>query len=107
MTFATTPKPPYYVVIFTSHRQDDEGYGAMSARMQELAAQQPGYLGIESVRGSDGVGITLSYWKDRESIAAWKANLEHREAQSKGREQWYSRYTVRVAKVEYDYDFPR
>ncbi len=105
--FAATPKPPYYVVIFTSHRQSEEGYGAMSARMQELAAQQPGYLGIESVRGADGVGITLSYWKDRDSIAAWKANLEHRQAQSKGREQWYSRYTVRVAKVEYDYEFPR
>lgn len=105
--FATTPAPPYWVVIFTSHRQNDEGYGAMSARMQELAAQQPGYLGIESVRGADGVGITLSYWKDRESIAAWKANLEHREAQSLGRERFYSRYNVRVAKVEYDYEFSR
>ncbi len=104
---AYTPNPPYYVVIFTSHRENDEGYGAMATRMQELAAQQPGYLGIESVRGADGVGITLSYWRDRESIAAWKANLEHREAQSRGREQWYSRYTVRVAKVDYDYEFPR
>ena len=73
--------------------------------MEELAAQQPGYLGIESARGADGLGITVSYWRDRESIAAWKANLEHREAQSHGREQWYSRYVVRVAKVEYDYAF--
>ncbi len=105
--FANTPKPPYWVVTFTSHRQDDDGYGAMSARMLELAAQQPGYLGIESVRNGEGVGITLSYWKDRESIAAWKANLEHREAQSRGKGQWYSRYVVRVAKVEYDYEFPR
>ncbi len=105
--FATTPTPPYYVVIFTSHRQNEEGYGATSARMQELAEQQPGYLGIESVRGADGVGITVSYWKDRESIAGWKANLEHLEAQSLGRERWYSRYTVRVARVEYSYEFPR
>jgi heme-degrading monooxygenase HmoA len=104
--FASTPEPPYWVVIFTSHRQSDEGYGAMSERMESLAAQQPGYLGIESVRGADGVGITISYWTDRDSIAAWKANLEHRQAQSRGREQWYSRYHVRVAKVEHDYEFP-
>jgi heme-degrading monooxygenase HmoA len=104
--FANTPEPPYWVVIFTSHRQDDEAYGAMSDRMQELASQQPGYLGIESARGADGLGITVSYWKNRESIAAWKGNLEHRGAQSRGREQWYSRYAVRVAKVEYDYGFP-
>lgn len=105
--FVNTPKPPYWVVIFTSHRQNDDGYGAMSDRMQALASQQPGYLGIESACRADGVGITVSYWKDRESIAAWKANLEHREAQSRGREQWYSRYHVSVAKVEYDYEFPR
>ena len=102
---AKTPKPPYWVVVFTSRRENDDGYAGMSTRMQELAAQQPGYLGIESARGADGLGITVSYWKDRESIAAWKANLEHREAQSRGRGQWYSRYAVRVAKVEYDYDF--
>ena len=99
-----TPKPPYYAVIFTSHRAGDEGYAETSARMEELAREQPGFLGIESVRGDDGVGITVSYWSDLESIRAWKANAEHRVAQQRGQREWYSDYVTRVCRVEYDYE---
>src|SRR5687767_15917283 len=75
--FARTPEPPYYAVIFTSTRTAvDEGYGAMADRMVELASQQPGFLGVESTRGADGLGITVSYWASLEAIAAWKANAE-------------------------------
>jgi heme-degrading monooxygenase HmoA len=103
--FASTPKPPYWAVIFTSHRAADEGYAETSARMQELAAQQPGFLGIESARGADGLGITVSYWADEESIRNWKAQGEHREAQRRGRTDWYSKYVTRVCKVEREYGF--
>ncbi|MBV8635564.1 MAG: antibiotic biosynthesis monooxygenase [Burkholderiaceae bacterium] len=99
---AATPRPPYYAVIFTSTRTDvDEGYGETSQRMMELASQQPGFLGVESAR--EGVGITVSYWADLASIKAWKAVAEHREAQSKGREKWYSAFKTRIALVERDY----
>jgi heme-degrading monooxygenase HmoA len=97
------PKP-YYAVIFTSRRSGDEGYAETAARMEELARQQPGFLGIESVRGDDGVGITVSYWTDLESIRAWKANAEHREAQRRGKSEWYSHYVTRVCRVEVDYE---
>lgn len=100
--FAATPAPPYYAVIFTSTLSDDDaGYAAMAARMVELAAEQPGFLGIESAR--EDVGITVSYWRDLPSIAAWKANAEHREAQRLGRERWYGGFRLRIAKVERDY----
>jgi heme-degrading monooxygenase HmoA len=102
---ASTPEPPYYAVIFTSKRVDDTGYAETSDRMMELAQQQPGFLGIESARGTDGVGITVSYWRDLESIANWKAHAEHRIAQQRGRSEWYGGYTTRIAKVERDYDF--
>ena len=99
---AKTPTPPYYAVIFTSLKSDvDEGYSAMAEKMQELARKQPGYLGFESARSE--IGISVSYWKDLESIKKWKHNLEHREAQKKGREKWYSEYQVRIARVERDY----
>ena len=99
---AQTPAPPYYAVIFTSHRtESDDGYSEMAARMVELAAQQPGFLGVESAR--EGVGITVSYWADLESIAAWKGHAEHLIAQERGREVWYSEYKTRIAKVERDY----
>jgi heme-degrading monooxygenase HmoA len=103
---AQTPEPPYTAVIFTSLRTDgDRGYDATSDRMDELAAQQPGYLGIESAR--DGVGITVSYWATPAHAAAWKAVAEHLEAQRLGREQWYAAYRVRVATVEREYGYER
>ena len=99
---ANTPAPPYYAVVFTSLRTEgDAGYGAMADRMVELAAQQSGFLGVESAR--DGVGITVSYWADLESIRAWKANSEHLEAQRLGHQKWYAAFKVRIAKVERDY----
>ncbi len=100
---ANTPAPPYYAVIFTSLRTpgDDANYGAMAERMLVLAAQQPGYLGVESAR--DEVGITVSYWSSLEAIRAWKAHAEHREAQRLGRTQWYAAFKLRIAKVEREY----
>ena len=104
-----TPAPPYYAVIFASQRApgaagegafDEKGYGLMAQRMVELAAQQPGYLGVESARGADGLGITVSYWKDLESIAAWKAHGQHRVAQETGKARWYADFSLRIAKVE-------
>ena len=99
---ANTPKPPYYAVIFTSHRTEgDNGYGQMASRMIELASEQPGFLGVESAR--DDIGITVSYWSDIESIKQWKENAEHQEAQKMGHEKWYSTFKVRISKVERDY----
>jgi len=101
---ASTPPAPYYAVIFTSVRTElDQGYGEMAARMVALAAQQPGFLGVESAR--EGVGITVSYWRDLESIKAWKANTEHLVAQKTGRADWYRHYKTRIARVERDYGF--
>ena len=102
---AKTPKPPYYAVIFSSHHGDDlEGYAATATRMLELAAGQPGFLGVESAR--DDLGITVSYWTDLESIRKWKAQAEHRLAQRLGKEKWYATYRTRIALVEHDYGMP-
>lgn len=106
--FALTPEPPYYAVIFSSLRQGpDDGYAATAERMLELAAQQPGYLGAESVRGTDGFGITVSYWTSEDAIRAWKANAEHAEARRRGRSAWYEHFEMRVARVERAYAGPR
>ena len=105
---ARTPKPPYYAVIFTSRRTEgDHGYSHMAERMVELAAQQPGFLGVESARTADGLGITVSYWSSEEAIAAWKAHAEHKVAQAAGQRVWYSDYYLRIAKVERDYQADR
>jgi heme-degrading monooxygenase HmoA len=100
-------EPPYYAVIFTSQRTPvDEGYEAMSGKMMELAARQPGFLGVESARDATGQGITVSYWSNLEAIANWRNDVEHRVAQSTGRKKWYSHYETRIARVERSYRFP-
>jgi len=99
-----TPEPPYYAVIFTSVRTEgDNGYAEMADRMVELASQQEGFLGVESARSE--VGITVSYWRDLESIKKWKFNAEHSIARTKGRETWYESFTVRITRVEREYSF--
>jgi len=105
--FANTPKPPYYAVIFSSLKSEDNGYGEMAKRMVELVENQDGFLGYESLRDENGFGITVSYWRDEESIKKWKNNLEHKEAQQKGKEVWYKKYKIRIATVEKEYGFER
>lgn len=106
--FAQTPAPPYYAVIFTSQRSEVEaGYEATAERMEQLAAGQPGYLGMEATRDAQGLGITVSYWASEQAILAWKHELEHRAARQQGREAWYTQYELRVARVERAYGWQR
>jgi heme-degrading monooxygenase HmoA len=106
--FALTPEPPYYAVVFSSlRREGDHGYGATADRMVELAAQQPGFLGVETVRGEDGFGITVSYWDSEDAIRNWKRNAEHAAARDRGRREWYEHFELRIAKVERAYAGPR
>lgn len=103
---AKTPTPPYYAVIFTSVKmENDEGYDEMAERMVELAQQQPGFLGVESARNE--IGITVSYWTDLVSIKNWKEHAEHTIAREKGRSDWYKSFKTRIAKVERDYEFEK
>lgn len=98
--------PPYYAVIFTNTQTDHlEGYAEMADKMEALAKQQPGYLGMEHAR--EELGITISYWKSKEDIAAWKAHVDHQLAQQLGRKQWYESYRTRICLVERDYQFDK
>jgi heme-degrading monooxygenase HmoA len=99
---AANMTPPYYAVIFSSIKNDEQqGYSEMADKMWQLAATQPGFLGAESA--SDDIGITVSYWQSLEAIADWKHNSEHQMAQKKGKQQWYRAFRVRIAKVEREY----
>ncbi|KAI8819718.1 uncharacterized protein EV422DRAFT_534050 [Fimicolochytrium jonesii] len=102
---ASTPKPPYFAVIFTNIlHAPSPSYSLLATRMSTLAAQQPGYLGQESTRNAETLlGITVSYWTDEESVRKWKGVAEHLAAQEVGRKEFYSVYKVRVAEVKRDY----
>ena len=95
---------PYYAVIFTSTQNKNvDGYSEMAEKMESLAKQQKGYLGMDSAKND--VGITVSYWETLEAIKNWKQQSEHLQAQQKGRQDWYSWYNVRICKVEREYGF--
>lgn len=101
---ANTPATPYYAVIFTSISSGDlEGYKEMAVKMEALAKQQEGYLGMESAKKE--IGITVSYWSSLEAISKWKNNVAHKEAIAKGRSTWYQNFKVRICKVEREYGF--
>jgi len=97
-----------YAVIFSSRRSagEVEDYGATADRMEALAREQPGFLGMESARDASGFGITVSYWRDEASILAWKHQAEHKTTREYGRTHWYTHYELRVAKVERAYGKP-
>ena len=103
------PPAPYYAVIFSSTLSDNaEGYSSMADRMVALAREQEGFIDVESAsRTSDGFGITVSYWRDLESIRKWKNVSEHAAAQRMGRDAFYRSYRLRIAKVEREYGFDR
>ncbi len=107
MPLARTPEPPYWAVIFTSLRTpaDAAGYAQTAGDMEALAAQQPGYLGIESVSDTRGLNITVSYWASEEAILGWRRQADHVTAQRAGRDTWYRAYALRVARVERAYGF--
>ena len=109
MSAKTLPEPPYYAVIFVNQRteQDGEGYGDMADKMVELAQQQTGYLGMESVRDTGGKGITVSYWQDMDAIKAWKNDIQHQEARKLGKDKWYEDYQLQIAKIEHGYRWIR
>ncbi len=101
-----TPKLPYYAVIFTSIRTDDDnGYVEMAQKMEDLAKIQEGFLGVESAR--EQIGITISYWKSLDAISNWKKQTDHVFAQQKGIKDWYSFYKVRICLVEREYEFEK
>lgn len=105
---AQTPEPPYFAVIFSSHRdeQPDDGFAEADECLFALAPSQPGFLGYDAA-ATDGLGLTISYWETEDAIAAWKAVADHRAAQEQGRAGWFDSYVVRVARVERAYGFTR
>ncbi|MBT2185447.1 antibiotic biosynthesis monooxygenase family protein [Sphingobium nicotianae] len=106
---ARLPPVGAIAVIFIAQRTDEDevGYGRAAGAMDALAATQPGYLGIDSVRGADGLGITVSYWADEASAVAWRNNAEHAAIREIGRARWYARYRLIVTQAVRGYGWER
>ena len=101
-----TQKPPYYAVIFTSVlNQSDPEYFRINNQLRKQANKLKGFLGEDSARND--YGISVSYWRDLDTIEVWRKNIEHRLAKEKGKESFYIEYKIRIARVERDYHFKK
>jgi heme-degrading monooxygenase HmoA len=96
-------------VIFIAQRtsEDDAGYARAAEAMDSLASQQQGYIGMDSVRGADGLGITVSYWASDADARCWRDHGEHALIRDAGRDRWYSEYSLHVAEVTRSYDWQK
>ena len=102
----TSPKPPYYAVSFSAllTGEDMEAYSALSNILLEKAQGLEGFIGEEALRTNER-GLTISYWRDLETIKAWMNDADHIAARLVGKEKWYRTFTVRISKVEREYSF--
>ncbi len=96
-------------VIFLSARNgaDPDGYGEAAAAMERAAATRDGYLGIDSVRDGEGLGVTISWWRDEAAALAWRDDPDHARIRNQGRALWYDWYRVIIASIERAYDWSR
>ncbi len=92
-------------VIFIAKRngRDEVGYAAAADQMEQLAREQDGYLGHESARSADGLGITVSYWRAEADAKAWRDHPDHTAVREQGRGLWYDFYSLQVCTVERSY----
>jgi heme-degrading monooxygenase HmoA len=104
-----TPPSGAIAVIFLSGRSsaDAEGYKAAAQAMEEAASRMEGYLGIDSARGEDGVGMTISWWRDEAAAIAWRDDPEHRRIRDRGRAVWYDWYRAIIATVDRAYGWTK
>jgi heme-degrading monooxygenase HmoA len=93
------------VILSAQRTEGDNGYPETAERLLELLAQQPGFLGAESINDDAGYGITVAYFDSEDAIRQWRNQVDRAAAREKGRTTWYSQYSVRVARVERAYDF--
>jgi uncharacterized protein len=91
----------------TTDAAASDGYSEMGDEMSTLAAQQPGFIGVDSVRDGEGVGITVSRWSSIAAMVSWRKVVAHQGAQASGRERWYDWYRSDVARVDRTSAFKR
>jgi len=96
------------VVLFRSKLvPEPEGYADMAQEMEDLAKTMPGFVDVKAFKADDGERLTLVWWEDEETLAAWRNHARHLVAQRAGREQWYQYYKIEVAKVRRANNFTR
>jgi heme-degrading monooxygenase HmoA len=97
------------VTVFRSRLMSDvrEEYIALVDRMVELAATMPGYISHKGFFAEDGERVTVVEFEHEEGMRTWRMHPEHRAAQKKAREVYYSEYSIQICNVVRETKFKR
>ena len=87
------------------HADQKEGYLNIAASLKPTLEKMDGFISVErfqSLTNPEKV-LSLSFWKDEDSIKQWRSLEMHRMAQSKGRAIIFKDYHLRIANINRDY----
>ena len=94
-------------VIFevTPSADGRDRYLSLAAELKPLLEQIDGFLSIERFQSLSDPGklLSLSFWRDEDTVRAWRQLEDHRAAQAEGRAGVFADYRLRVAAVLRDY----
>ena len=94
-------------VIFEAWPRTDQyqRYLDLAAELRPLLADLEGFISIERFQSLSEPAklLSLSFWRDEDSIQRWRQLEQHRMAQAAGRTQVFEDYRLRIAHVLRDY----
>jgi heme-degrading monooxygenase HmoA len=94
-------------IIFevTPHEGRSGDYFAEAAALKPALEKIDGFISVERFQSltTPGKYVSLSFWRDEESVKHWRCHPGHRKTQKKGREDIFSGYRLRVVSVIRDY----
>src|SRR5262245_166026 len=74
-------------------------------RMYELVSSMPGYISHKDFTAEDGENVSIFEFDCLESVAAWREHPEHKQAQRRGRKEFFAEYHIQVCSTIRDYRF--
>ena len=95
------------IVEFELRAGAESAFETALKHMQEQVKQYDGFLGEAPCCSieNEKIFVTLFYWRDRESIKAWRENPEHIKVQRLSREKIFAWYKIRVCELEREYEW--
>jgi heme-degrading monooxygenase HmoA len=84
---------------------DTDAAAALNERMLALATAMPGFISYKDFAAEDGESVTIVEFASEAQQLAWRNQAEHRDAQERGRREFFSEYQIQVGRVDRSYAF--
>ena len=81
-------------------------YEELAARMEARARAMPGFVDFKTFAAADGERVSIVVFDSWSQHEAWRTDIEHREAQRRGRDRLYETYAIQVAREVRHRRFP-